>query len=176
MSSIARRVMHRCCLTSISVWIVSGWRLACRNEIVSRPPEKILSTATAEPMVHNKQSLALAMKNINEILTWNCQEITSKHKHVRKLGTASKPPANRVTGIKVFTREFEVLLKLIPSYAGMFLVSGSKVYLLWRPILRLRSTKGRAGSAGSSDRQSDDIFSCIVLLEIAGSDAFADSR
>ena len=29
--------------------MVSAWRLARRRDIVSRPPEKILSTATAEP-------------------------------------------------------------------------------------------------------------------------------
>ena len=37
-----------CCLTSISIWMVSGWRLAHRSDIVSWPPEKICSTATAE--------------------------------------------------------------------------------------------------------------------------------
>jgi len=48
---MARRVTHKCCLTSINVRIVSGRRLALRNEMVSRPPENILSTATAEPAV-----------------------------------------------------------------------------------------------------------------------------
>ena len=43
------RECFSCCLTSISVRIVSGWRLARRSDIVSRPPEKIRSTATAEP-------------------------------------------------------------------------------------------------------------------------------
>jgi hypothetical protein len=34
---------------SIRTRIVPGWRLARRREMVSRPPENILSTATAEP-------------------------------------------------------------------------------------------------------------------------------
>lgn len=35
--------------TNIRILIVSGLRLARRREIVSRPPEKIRSTATADP-------------------------------------------------------------------------------------------------------------------------------
>ena len=50
-SSMARHVTRKCCLTSINVRIVSGRRLALRNEMVSRPPENILLTATAEPAV-----------------------------------------------------------------------------------------------------------------------------
>jgi len=36
-------------LTSISIRMVLALRLARRRDMVSRPPEKILSTATAEP-------------------------------------------------------------------------------------------------------------------------------
>jgi hypothetical protein len=36
-------------LTSMRIRMVSAWRLARRREMVSRPPEKIRSTATAEP-------------------------------------------------------------------------------------------------------------------------------
>jgi hypothetical protein len=50
-SSMACHITHKCCLTSINVWIVSGHRLALHNEMVSRPPENTLSTATAEPAV-----------------------------------------------------------------------------------------------------------------------------
>ena len=50
-SSMACHVTRKCCLTSINVRIVSGHRLALHNEMVSRPPENILSTATAEPAV-----------------------------------------------------------------------------------------------------------------------------
>ena len=46
---MAVRAKRRRCFTSIKVWMVSGLRLARRNEIISRPPEKIRSTATAEP-------------------------------------------------------------------------------------------------------------------------------
>jgi len=31
------------------IQIVSAWIIACQREIVSQPPKKILSTATAEP-------------------------------------------------------------------------------------------------------------------------------
>lgn len=46
---MASRARRKRCLTSISFRIVSGRRLALRREIVSRPPENILSTATAQP-------------------------------------------------------------------------------------------------------------------------------
>src|SRR5208282_5740176 len=36
--------------TNISIRMVSGLRLARRREMVSRPPENILSTATADPV------------------------------------------------------------------------------------------------------------------------------
>ena len=57
-SSMACHITHKCCLTSINVRIVSGHRLALCNEMVSHPPENILSTATAEPAV-----LVLNMSN-----------------------------------------------------------------------------------------------------------------
>ena len=43
-----------CCLTSMRNRIVSGLRLARRKDIVSRPPENILSTATADPVEKRK--------------------------------------------------------------------------------------------------------------------------
>jgi hypothetical protein len=46
-SSIAVLANLRRCLTSINVRMVSGFKLARRREMVSRPPEKIRSTATA---------------------------------------------------------------------------------------------------------------------------------
>ena len=52
LSILPTRESLTCCLTSISVQMVSGWRLACRSDIVSWPPEKIHSTATAEPGKH----------------------------------------------------------------------------------------------------------------------------
>ena len=48
-SLTASRVSRRRCLTNMRVRIVSGFKLALRSEIVSRPPENIRSTATAEP-------------------------------------------------------------------------------------------------------------------------------
>ena len=49
MSWIAPRARHRRCLTNIRVRMVSGLRLARRSEIVSRAPENMCLTATAEP-------------------------------------------------------------------------------------------------------------------------------
>jgi hypothetical protein len=37
-------------LTNIKVLMVSGFKLARRKEMVSRPPEKMRSTATADPL------------------------------------------------------------------------------------------------------------------------------
>ena len=48
-SWIAVWARHSRCLTSINVLIVSGCRLTWRNNIVSHPPEKICSIATADP-------------------------------------------------------------------------------------------------------------------------------
>jgi hypothetical protein len=47
---MAARAWRRRCLTSIKVLMVSGFKLARRKEIVSRPPEKMRSTATADPV------------------------------------------------------------------------------------------------------------------------------
>jgi hypothetical protein len=49
MSWTAVRARRSRCLTNIRVRIVSGLRFARRREIVSRLPEKIRSTATADP-------------------------------------------------------------------------------------------------------------------------------
>ena len=49
-SRIAVWARHSCCLTSINVLIVSSCRLTRHNDIVSRLPEKIHSTATADPL------------------------------------------------------------------------------------------------------------------------------
>jgi hypothetical protein len=41
------------CFTIMRVRIVPGCKLAHRKEMVSRPPEKMRSTATAEPVKHD---------------------------------------------------------------------------------------------------------------------------
>jgi hypothetical protein len=43
-------------LTSIKIWMVSALRLAWQREMVSRPPEKTCSTATAEPRCEDDMS------------------------------------------------------------------------------------------------------------------------
>src|SRR5882762_1506198 len=49
MSWIASHARQRRCFTNIRVRMVSGFKLARRSDIVSLPPEKIHSTATADP-------------------------------------------------------------------------------------------------------------------------------
>ena len=49
-SRMAEQASRRRCLTSIKVRIVSGLRLARCSDMVSHPPENILSTATADPV------------------------------------------------------------------------------------------------------------------------------
>src|ERR1700733_6960483 len=92
---------------------------------------------------HQRQFFLLQQQNLQLIheycmhdkihtstLTWNCQKITGKDKEVRKLRQVSNPPANGVTGLKIFTRKHKICLQLIPSCTGLSLVSGSKVDLL----------------------------------------------
>lgn len=62
------------CLTSIRVrsWIVSGFKLAWRNEIVSHPPGKICSTPTADPI--------WLRTGVYERRSWRkCQELKEYH-------------------------------------------------------------------------------------------------
>ena len=57
------------CLTSINVRMVSGFKLARRREMVSRPPEKICSTATAEPRVTNQYCTIISTNGeVNRVL------------------------------------------------------------------------------------------------------------
>jgi len=68
MSWVAWQARWRCCLTSIKVWIESGFKLALQNEIVSLPPEKIHLTATAEPkltvMILTNLNILASISNI----------------------------------------------------------------------------------------------------------------
>ena len=94
--------------TNMSIRIVSGLRLARRREIVSRPPENILSTATADPLT--KRILII---NINRewlrSSTWNGEDITCKAREVRELGTSPMPPLKWIA-------RFEVLLRKTPKF------------------------------------------------------------
>ena len=65
------------CLTSIRTRIVSGIKLAQRKEIVSLPPEKMHSTATAEPAVLNLV-LKVTQHEGDSILTRDGKHITNK--------------------------------------------------------------------------------------------------
>ena len=80
------RASLRCCLTSISTLIVSGTKLARRREMVSLPPEKIRSTATAEP----KWCRISLNWNLNSnSLTWDRKYIADEAIEVWELWTSS---------------------------------------------------------------------------------------
>ena len=77
---MAVRAKRRCCLTNINVRIVSGFKLAQRKDIVSRPPEKIRSTVTAEPIVNGKKQSAADWTNgsLYSVHTWYGKNISRK--------------------------------------------------------------------------------------------------
>ena len=49
--------MYLALCTSIRIWIVLAWILAWQKEMVSWPPEKTHSTATAEPAICQKEDI-----------------------------------------------------------------------------------------------------------------------
>jgi len=85
--------------------MVFALRLAHWREMVSRPPKKILSTATADPRDDGNSEIE---ERTRGKLTGNTQNVTSKAIEVWKLSLSTGPPANWITGIKIFMREFEV--------------------------------------------------------------------
>jgi len=89
--------------------MVSAWRLAHWSEIVSQPPEKILSTAIAEPgdICFKKWHLWYWQ------LTRYTQDVVGHTKKVRELSLSAKPPVNWITCVEIFSREFEVFFKFI---------------------------------------------------------------
>ena len=93
---------------SINVLIVSGWWLALHNEIVSWPPEKIISTATAEPTIP-------VHKLVDGSVEWTAyQEFPIDHKQEQtSLEIGSNDQATTWTCLEVFTGQLEVLLQLI---------------------------------------------------------------
>ena len=115
-------------MTNINVRIVSGWRLARRREIVSRAPEKIRSTATAEPGEELYEHLTQSRKS-KSILTRNREQITCKTEKGGKLGLSTYPSLERFTGFKVFTGQLEILLKFVAQMVILLLVPRGEVDL-----------------------------------------------
>ncbi|KAF8064937.1 hypothetical protein FPV67DRAFT_162146 [Lyophyllum atratum] len=94
------RASLRRCLTSISTLIVSGTRLVRLNDIVSRPPENIRSTATAEPGVCCE--VLDLVQNVTNKRTRNRKNVAHKAIQVGELGPSARPPLKRFAGIEVF--------------------------------------------------------------------------
>ena len=129
------RANWRQCLTSIKVRIVSGWRLARHIEMVSQPPEKICSTATAEPS-SIKALVSCTVEKKYKSLTRNSKDISSKMVQVGKLGTSPSPPIKWLACIKIFLSKLEVIFEFIRNSVVGPLVSGSEVNLLGWSILQ----------------------------------------
>ncbi len=81
---IALRSRWRRCFISMRTRIISGLRLARLSEMVSRPPEKIRSTATADPV--NRTSLTDNWLEANltyqELIEYPVQDWTSSEIHL----------------------------------------------------------------------------------------------
>ena len=111
-------------------WMVEGWRLARRKEIVSRLLEKICSTATAEPGMTRQFRL---QKKTKEKKTH--QQLREHHKQVYKhlgIGHDDYPPLDMITWIKILSWNLKILLQLI-DINPLLLVSSHKIRGLYTP-------------------------------------------
>jgi hypothetical protein len=95
---MALRVNLNLALTNIRVWMVSAFKLARRNPMVSRPPEKIRSTATAEPA--NESAPATIHERAGH--TGNTQDVAHKPVKIRELPPSTVPPLKWVHTIEGF--------------------------------------------------------------------------
>ena len=93
-------------LTSIRTLMVSGCRLARRKEIVSWPPEKTHSTATADPEDASVKINWHRLKDAPGIQRRSCA-------NQKRFGNCAHPPMNRVAGLEIFGRKLEKLFKLV---------------------------------------------------------------
>ena len=96
------------CFTNMSVWIVSGLRLVQQRDIVSCPPEKIRSTATADPKQNYLVNIFYKMQR--KCHTGYRKKIVSKMIELRKLWTLTVPPLKWVNDFWIFlqaTPEFK---------------------------------------------------------------------
>jgi hypothetical protein len=98
-ASRALRAARNLALTNISVWIVSAFKLDRRNPIVSRPPEKTRSTATAEP---GRQSVGF--NKIFGTLTRDTKHIAHESIKVGHFLTTAIPPLKWVSVVVVWFR------------------------------------------------------------------------
>lgn len=87
------RFKRRWCLTNINVRMVSAFNRARRREIVSLPPEKTRSTATAEPATSISTLRALQEPNQH---TRDGHDVACKSVQSRKLVFPRIPPLHRV--------------------------------------------------------------------------------
>jgi hypothetical protein len=102
-------------LTSIRVLIVSAFKLARQREIVSRPPKKTLSTATADA----ENNGDLKRKRKEERRTWDGQDVARELIQIGKQRPAAQPPLDWITCVKVLSREFPELQEFINCNARL---------------------------------------------------------
>jgi len=141
MSWTAMRASCKCCLTSIRVLIVSGFKLERCRDIVSRPPKKMCSTATAEPKIES--GISWMVFNEHKWCTRDGQYISGKARQVGELRAASSPPLNWITIFEIFKWQLKEFLKLINVQSRSLLVSWSKINLLRGGWRRCRSWRRR---------------------------------
>jgi len=61
--------------------------------------------------------------------TWNTENIASKPEEIWELSTPTNPPMNRIAGLKVFRRKFEVLLELVYNRFCFPVKTRSEIFL-----------------------------------------------
>ena len=122
-------VWARCsrCFTNIRVLMVSGLRHARRRETVSWLPEKMRSTAMADPVWVGYEDDQLIGK---KRLTWDWKDIPCKPREVGELQVTTSPPFQRVAAVKALAREPEVLLDFIRERLRKGSVTQCEIYIL----------------------------------------------
>lgn len=123
--------------------MVSGFRLARRSEIVSRPPEKTRSTATADPLL----TLSWLFRRIH--MTYlECKGRLVPSGRGEDTEDDAPPPLEWITGAPVFwgACRLKILGNFIAnSGLGPVLLGATVKLLLWGRIRMVRSDR-RGGS------------------------------
>ena len=147
------------CFRTINVWMVEGWRLAWCKEIVSQPPEKMHSTATAEPGMIRQFSLQKKTKG--KKLTRNWENITSKSISIWELGMMTYPPLDRVAWIKIISWNLKILLQLIDINPLLLILSHKINWSCW-----LGRKRWQSGGCCSCSTTSGVVISLVGLVMV----------
>ena len=121
--------------TSISIQIVLELRLAQWREMVSQPPEKMRSTATAKPVLSQKKEISY-----NYLFTHQEYIRCRKQDNINlETELTDLPPPDWITCIKIFKRKLEVLFELVDHFLIFSVISSCKgvsgiKYMTWGQI------------------------------------------